>query len=87
LAFGMDKSKRDPLKSVSHVATKVVAKSADLFSQIPSINSGDPGDIARTGAGPSQFPAKETGPVYGGTLIKHSAPRSVVDVLTGLRDA
>jgi hypothetical protein len=85
LAFGMGNTKRDALKWVSRAAMKVVAKWADTLSQITSINSGDPGDLAGTGAGRSPFGTRIS--IFGCTIVKHSAPRSAVDVLTGLRDA
>ena len=87
MASGMDNTRRDALKSVSRVATKVVAKSADVLSQIATANSSDPGDLASTGAGPAPSPAKETGPVNRGPLINHRTRRLTVDVLTELGDA
>jgi len=83
----MDNTRRDALKSVSHVATKFVAKSADVFSQMASASSTDPGDLASTGAGLAPFPAKETGPVNSGTLINHGTLRLTVDVVTEIGNA
>jgi hypothetical protein len=83
----MDNTRRDALKSLSRAATKVEPKPAGLLSQVASSNSGDPGDLAGTGAGPATFPAKETRPVYTGTLINHSTRRLTVDVLTEPSDA
>jgi hypothetical protein len=87
LASFMDNTRRDALKSVSRVATKVVAKSADVLSQIASTNSSDPDDLASTSAGPAPSPAKETGPVNRGQLIKHRTRSLTVDVPTELGDA
>jgi hypothetical protein len=75
------------LVSGSGVATKVVTESADVFSPIASTNSGDPGDLAHTGAG-RPFPVKATSPANGsGTVIDHRTPRFAVEVLTGRADA
>ena len=87
MASGIDNTRRDALKSVSRVATKVVAKSADVLSQIASANSGDSGDLATTGAGTAPFPAKETGPANGGPLINNITRRLTFDVMTELGDA
>jgi len=87
LASGMHNTRRDALKSVSRVATKALAKSADVSSQIPRANSSDSGDWACTGAGPAMFPANDTGPVNGGLLINHRTLRLTVDVLTELGGA
>ena len=87
MASGMDNTRRDALKSVSRVATNVVAKSADVLSQIASANSGDPGDLASTRAGTAPVPAKETGPVNGGPLVNNRTRRRTFDVLTELGDA
>jgi hypothetical protein len=38
----MDNTGRDALKSISRVAAKAVQKSADVLSQIASVNSRDP---------------------------------------------
>jgi hypothetical protein len=87
LASFMDNTRRDALKSVSRVATKVVAKSADVLSQIASTNSSDPDDLASTSAGRAPSPAKETGPVNRGQLINDRTRSLTVDVPTELGDA
>jgi hypothetical protein len=87
LVSGMDNTRRDALKSVSRVTTKVVAESVDASSEIASASSSDPGDLASTGARPALFPAKESGPVNGGPLINHRTRRLTVDVLTELGGA
>jgi hypothetical protein len=71
LASGMDNTKRDALKSVSRVASKAVAKSVEVLSELANAGSGEP----------AAFPATETTSVYG------SPPRLAVDVLTGADSA
>jgi hypothetical protein len=56
LASGMDNTRRDALKSASRVATKAVAKSADVLSEIAGADSSDPCDLA-VGAGSAPSPA------------------------------
>jgi hypothetical protein len=75
------------LLSGGRVATKVVTESTDVFAPIASTNSGDPGDLAHIGAGPTPFPVKATSTANGsGTVIDHRTPRFAVEVLTGRAD-
>ena len=83
----MDNTRRYALKAVSRVAKKVEPKSANVLSQIAGANFGDPDNLASMGALPGPFPAKETRPVYRGTLVKHGTAKLAIDVLTESRHA
>jgi hypothetical protein len=66
------------------VATKVIAKSAEVRLQIAGAHSGD---LARGRFSPYMRPAplraKETRLLYGCTLVNRITPRLAVEVLTG----